>query len=303
MELNDLDLNKLRVFFAVIEGGGVSQAGRRLAVTRSAVSQALAALERSLGLRLFHRLGRRLVPTREGELLRDRFAEYQAVLARTLDELVHADREVRGLVRIGLFLGFPRPTITRLVAGCAARHPQARIQLLYGSQDDLRERLLGGRLDFAFSFGPGRGARGDIRSVPLFEQELVLVTSREHRLPRFAVEDLARTPVVDYYRSDPLIQRWIRHHAGPRWVVPDVRVWAATTDLVLELVLARVGVGVLPRALVAPHLGRRRLFAIGTGRPELTETIWLDELRTTAESRTARAIRAAIVDEVGRGPG
>src|SRR5262249_54586076 len=161
MELNDLDLNKVRVFFAVIEGGGVSQAGRRLAVTRSAVSQAPAALERSLGLRLFHRPGRRLLPTREGELLRDRLAQDQTLPARTPDEPVHADPQGRRLVRIGLFLGFPRPTITRLVAGCAARHPQVRIQLVYGSQDDLRERLLGraARLRLLLRAG-ARGARG-----------------------------------------------------------------------------------------------------------------------------------------------
>ncbi|HZR82099.1 MAG TPA: LysR family transcriptional regulator [Candidatus Binatia bacterium] len=303
MELHNVDLNKLHAFFAVADAGGVSAAARRLAVTRSAVSQAVAALERALGVALFHRVGRRLVATREGELLRERFAEYQAVLARTLQEVVGERGDVAGPVRLGVYLGFPRPLLARLLVRLAARHPAARPQVVYGSQDDLRDRLVGGRVDLAFSLRPSRSARGDVRSTPLFEQELLLVASRElatgrHRpRRRFAVEDLARVPVVDYYRSDPLVARWIEHHGGGRRVRPDVRIWAATTDLVLELVLARAGAGVLPRSLVAPFLARGRLVALSTGRPELADTVWLDEL-PGADTPSRRAVRDAIVSDL-----
>ena len=54
MSLDEVDLNKLATFFAVAEAGGVSAAARRLGVTRSAVSQSLAAFEASLALQLFH---------------------------------------------------------------------------------------------------------------------------------------------------------------------------------------------------------------------------------------------------------
>ena len=48
----------------------MTAASRRLALTRSAVSHSLRALEASLGLPLFHRVGKRLIPTREGRVLR-----------------------------------------------------------------------------------------------------------------------------------------------------------------------------------------------------------------------------------------
>jgi DNA-binding transcriptional LysR family regulator len=301
VKLHILDLNKLHTFLTVADAGGISPAARRLALTRSAVSQAVAALERSLDVALFHRVGRRLVPTREGALLHRRFAEYQTALARTLDEVVERRGQISGVVRIGVYLGFPRPTLVRLLARLAAAHPGGRWQVLYGSQDDLRDRLIGGRLDLAFSLRPGRDARREVRSTPLFEQELVLVATRAHFRADFAVEDLARTPVVDYYRSDPLVDRWMRHHGRGRRLVAAVRAWAATTDLVLELVLAGVGVGVLPRSLVEPHLRRGRLRAIPTGRPELRDTVWLDELRSGGHSPSARAIHEAVVAEIAVG--
>src|SRR5215831_20622619 len=123
VNLNNIDLNKLRAFFVVVAEGGVSPAARALGVTRSAVSQSIAGLEASIGVRLFHRVGKRLVATQEAEKLHARFAEYQAMLGQTLAEVRNEDREVRGLVRVGVFLGFPRPTLARFIAGFLARHP------------------------------------------------------------------------------------------------------------------------------------------------------------------------------------
>jgi len=298
VNLNNVDLNKLRAFFAVVEHGGVSQAARQLSVTRSAVSQAVSALEGSIGPRLFHRVGRRLVPTQAGELLHRRFAAYQAMLAETLEEVSSEEREARGLVRIGLFLGFPRPTLARFLVAFAERHPRARVQVWYGSQDDLRERLLRGRLELALTFRPSGKLRGKIRSLRLFEQELVLVSGRRHLRRDFDLDELTRTPVIDYYPSDPLIAEWIRHHYR-RAVAPrlEIRAWAATTDLVLELILAQLGIGVVPRSLAAPHLARGRLHVVATGKRELVDAIWLNELADSSRNHTLEVFRAALLAE------
>ena len=56
-----------------------------------------------------------------------------------------------------------------------------------------------------------------------------------------------------------------------------MRAWAATTNLVLDLVLEQMGVGVLPHYLVRTHLARKRLFAVRTGQRELRDHIWLKE--------------------------
>ena len=80
MDLDRLDANKLLTFLAVAEAGGVTAASRRLALTRSAVSHSLRALEASLGLPLFHRVGKRMIPTREGRVLRGAVAAARATV-------------------------------------------------------------------------------------------------------------------------------------------------------------------------------------------------------------------------------
>jgi DNA-binding transcriptional LysR family regulator len=62
-------LKPLRAFCQTARLGSVSRAAEALYVSQPAITQQLQALERELGVRLFERSGRRLVPTREGEAL------------------------------------------------------------------------------------------------------------------------------------------------------------------------------------------------------------------------------------------
>lgn len=299
MKLNDLDLNKLHVFLAVAELQSISAASRQLGRTRSAVSQSVSALEASLGVKLFDRVGKRMVATRQGRLLHERVRDYQSGLQRVLDELADDGGEVRGLVRIGLFLGFPRVRFARFLARFTERYPCAAVRVVFAPQDDLNARLAANRLDYTLSFEPSSDGASRVTSTRLFEQKLVLVSGKRFFPRGFDLDLLPTTPVVDYYQSDPLIRRWLAHHVGEPQPAVDVKVWAATTDMVLELVLDGVGVGVVPDSLAAPSVARRRLRVLGTRRPELTDFIWLNEPRGAYRDATLTAFRDAALAEFG----
>ena len=216
MKLNNLDLNKLYAFAAVVEQGGVGAAAARLGRTPSAVSQSVSALEGALGVKLFDRVGKRLVPTRGGQLLHGHLREYQAALQRTVDMLVNESGDVHGLVRVGVYLGFPRLRLALFLTRFRARHPQVQLRVVYAPQEDLNARLLRNRLDFALALRARPEGHAQLQSTHLFEEALVLVASRRFFRRGFDLAALARTPVIDYYQSDPLIERWIAHHYGAR---------------------------------------------------------------------------------------
>ena len=62
-------LKPLRAFCQVARLGSISRAAEALFLSQPAVTLQLQALERELGVRLLERSGRRLTPTREGDLL------------------------------------------------------------------------------------------------------------------------------------------------------------------------------------------------------------------------------------------
>ena len=299
MNLDKVDLNKLRTFAAVAERGGVSRAARQLALTRSAVSQSLAGLEASLGVRLFDRVGRRLVLTQEGRTLARRFDRVHEELREALSSVVNEERAVNGVVRLGLFLGASRAQVARVVAAFAARHPRAQVKLSYGSQAELRELLIDNRLDFALSLRPTRLAVPRIRASVLFRQALVLVSNE--RPPRGGADAtwLSGRAFVDYYPASPLIRRWLDHHFPRKRIAADVRVWAATTDMALELAQAGTGAAVVPRALAEPLVRAGVLHEVRGARTELDDAVWLEESAGAWRSATLEAFRAMLVSELG----
>jgi DNA-binding transcriptional LysR family regulator len=299
VNLDKVDLNKLRTFQLVAEHQGITPAAERLSLTRSAVSQTITALERSLQVALFHRVGRRLTLTPEGRQLHGRLREHHAQLERILGEVVSEERAVRGVLRVGLFLGFSRLRLARVLERFTARHPDAEVRLLYASQRDLGRRLLAGRVDVVLSLSPIRAAGAPLRCMRLLRQQLVLVGGRRFFRRPFDLGALGQVPVIDYYQADPLVHHWLRHHFGLRSATraaPTVRIWAATTDLVLELVLDGAGVAVLPRDLVGPFLRARRLFVVSTGKPELTDFLWLNELAASYPRPLLEAFRAVVAE-------
>jgi DNA-binding transcriptional LysR family regulator len=298
VDLNSVDLNKLRTFLAVAERGGVSHAAAALALTRSAVSQSVAGLEGSLGVQLFDRVGRKLVLTREGRTLARRFGRLSAELASTLELVTSAEREVRGLVRLGLYLGASRARLAGFLARFAASHPKVQVKLLYGAHAELRELLAANRLDFSLALVPSHSPLARVRSRLLFRQELLLVSNAPFARGRALAESLAGLACVDYYQSSPLVRRWLRHHFPRRRIAPDVRVFAASSDMALELVQAGAGAAVLPRRLVEPLLAAGSLHAAHTGRPELRDAVWLEEPAGAWRSETLRAFRAALLADL-----
>jgi DNA-binding transcriptional LysR family regulator len=294
-----LDLNKLHTFLRVADRSSVTAAARELGRTRSAVSQSVGALEQSLGVRLFHRVGRRLILTTAGERLRDGVRASENQLRGALEEVLDVGGEVRGVVRIGVFLGFPRLRLADLVARFAKEHRQVSLRIVFAPEADLNRRLLRGRLDLTVSFRPPGEAMSRLHSIELFEEELVLVSGHKYLDAGFDPGALMQTPVVDYYQSDPLIGRWLRHHCPDRQPEVRVAVWAATTDLVVELIVNHVGVGVVPRYLVEPLVKRKRLRILGTTHSALTDTIWLNELHDPYRDSAQRRFRAAVLEEFG----
>lgn len=302
IELNSLsiDLNKLRTFFAIAECGGVSPAAEQLSLTRSAISHSLAGLESSLGVILFHRVGKKLVLTREGGLLRKAYTEIEQKITDALHEIRDGDPEVHGWIRLGLFVGFSRLQLSRVLEHFLGDHPKARIRIVYGSRTELLDGLLEGRIDFGLALR-GPPAPSAIRSSHLFDQQLVLACrDRPRGGPHFAV--ISRLSFIDFFQIEPLIDRWVAHHYGRRHRIDrsQIRVWAGpSSDLALEL--ARIGVGatVLPSDLIEPLRKQKELVVIRGPRAPLRDGIWLNELANARPTRIHAAFRNALVDRLG----
>ncbi len=296
-----IDLNKLRTFAVIAETGGVSAAATRLSLSRSAVSHSLAGLEAALGVALFLRVGKRLVLTREGSLLRHAYGDAEVRIADALSSIGEAMTEVRGQLRVGLYPGFSRFRLAGLLDAFLGAHRGTRCRLVHGSRRELLAQLQDGRLDFVLSLDPDETRTASrIETRPVFSQSLVLALAKGVRMKGRGWDRIAGLPIVDYFRNEPLIDRWVDHHypdsESPHRVPRShVRAWVGSgTDVALELTRRGVGACVLPEDLVAPYQQDGDLRVVRGPRDVLRDQIWLHQLADARPTALQAAFRDAL---------
>jgi DNA-binding transcriptional LysR family regulator len=96
----DFDWNQMRAFLATVERGSLSGAARGLGLTQPTLSRQIAALEQTLGLLLFERVGRRLVLTASGGQLVEQVKIMRAAADRIGLAASGQSQATEGLVRI-----------------------------------------------------------------------------------------------------------------------------------------------------------------------------------------------------------
>jgi DNA-binding transcriptional LysR family regulator len=252
-------------------------------------------IEGQLGVALFHRVGRGLVLTNEGKLLKQAASDVRSRMSVALEEVLGLAREVRGPVRLGLFLGFSRFRLASAVDEFTRSHPKAEVRISFAPQAWLIARLLEGKLDMTLSLRPTGQQAGSIRSEKLTVRPLVLVMRPSTNGTPRSFERLCALSYVDYYRSAPLIDKWTRHHFGDRIVPRErIRAWVASTDLALELALRGNLAAVVPADVAEPFRRTRQLAVVGATREPLQDHVWLNDLGGAGSSRAATEFRGLL---------
>ncbi len=114
---------ELNAFIAVVEAGGFSAAARRLGESQSAISKAVNALEKRLGVALLHRSTRKVTLTDQGQLYYERMGPLVDEIQVADNELTSTTLDVSGLIRIAAPSTFGRLHVLPLIPALLAQHP------------------------------------------------------------------------------------------------------------------------------------------------------------------------------------
>jgi DNA-binding transcriptional LysR family regulator len=244
-----MELRQLVYFEAVVRHGGFTRAAEELRVAQPAVSAQIRRLEAELGAPVLERTTRRVRLTKAGELVLVR-------ARRVLDELdgVRADLAqlaggLRGRVRIGSIQAMAPFDLPAALAAFRARYPEVELALRSGRLRELVADLDAGRVDLAM--GPLADTLPErVAAVPLFTDELVLITSADHplaghgELPLGAVRDepFACLP------ADSGLRRFLDQACAAAGFQPTVRYETTSVSQLRDLVSHGLGVALLARS-------------------------------------------------------
>lgn len=151
LTLSNISINQILVFLAVAENQGFLKASKELNLTQSAVSKAIAKLEKDLDIQLFHRSTRQLYLTREGEQLYEAWRPMILSIQTAYKHILKNREEGANIIRVGLVnTVIPEKYFSPLQASLQKEHSEFRMQIFIESMDTLEEMLCEGKLDIAF---------------------------------------------------------------------------------------------------------------------------------------------------------
>ncbi|HEX2100621.1 MAG TPA: LysR family transcriptional regulator [Candidatus Synoicihabitans sp.] len=265
-----MELHQLRYVVAVAEAGNFTRAAQRAYVTQPSLSQQIAKLEEELGHKLFHRLGRRAVPTEAGLVFIERARQILLEVDNATKEMKD-DPSLGRTITVGAVPTLAPYLLPPLLDRVRTELPNLTINTREGFRAELVEEVVGGKLDLAFVSLPLRDHRISIETI--FSEPLLLAVSTSHRLatqPDVTPGDLANETFVMMGNGSTLT-RQIERFCGEYDFVPRIGYRCAQVATLKSLVSLGLGVAILPQ--ITRHLSDRRslIYRELSGRAPLRE--------------------------------
>ncbi|WP_413869192.1 LysR family transcriptional regulator [Albidovulum sp.] len=263
-------ISLLTAFEAVIRTGSTLAAARDLDLTQGAVSRLIQNLEAQLGVTLFLRERRRLLPT-------DHALAYARDVGKALDLISRGSMRVRsntggGTLSLAILPTFGTRWLAPRLPRFLAAHPGVTINLGTRLKPfDFEEEGFDAAIHFGRDDWAGAGA------VRLFDERLVACCAPSFQAahPAAGARDLIGLPLLQLETRPNAWARWFAHH-GVEGPVPQGMLFDQFAPMI-QAVIHGLGVALLPEFLAKAELADGRLvraFGEPVGGPEAYYLVW-----------------------------
>lgn len=240
------NLDQLQAFADVVELGSFSSAARRRNLTQPAVSLRVKQLERTLGVRLVERAGRRVRTTAAGEVLYDQTKRIDSAIAAAVEAV--ADHRTEATGRIVLAAGGTACIylLPPILSALKRAHPKLEFVVRTGTTVDIMSWIEGNIVDIALVSRPAVGRLLEV--TPVHNDELVLISHADDpfRPPHFTAALLSRKPLI-LPPAGGATRRIIDHWFETAGFTGKPTMELGSIEAIKRLVRAGLGYGIVPR--------------------------------------------------------
>ncbi|MBB3612198.1 LysR family transcriptional regulator [Rhizobium sp. BK602] len=286
-----LRIEGITAFVTVAEAGSISEAARRLRLSKSVVSERLAEMERTLGATLLHRTTRKLTLTEDGAAFLERARRIVHEVREAAADLAERRGTLAGPLRIAAPVTFGRMHLGPALYPFLADHPEIELTL------DLDDRRVDAASD-GYDAIIRHGVIADSRLVAwkLARSRRLLVASpdylRRNGMPT-SLSDLEDHRGIFYTNRG--IADW--RFEGPEGAVlvrGRLALGINNGDVSRDAAIAGLGIALLPAFIAGPSVNQGLLVEIDVGyRPE-AEFVFMAH----PEGRNPSAKLRAIADHL-----
>lgn len=242
-----VDFHQLNTFAHVARRLNFTRAAEDLNMSQPAVSRQIEALERTIGLPLFHRIGRSISLTEAGYVLYKRCEQILELVESTqaaMDTLKSLDS---GSLHVGCSSTVGDYVLPSAILEFTQIHPGLQVQVGIAATQEVLRQVEEGNVDLAILAGP---VESKVLYVePFLQDELVLVMSRNHPLTReqdLSFESIRRYPMLLRREGSHTRATTLQHFEQLGWIASHI-VEFDTTEAIKQAILGGLGVAFLSK--------------------------------------------------------
>lgn len=246
-----MNLKQLYYFKRLSETEHYTEAATSLFITQPSLSHAIAELEKELGVSLFARQGRNVKITQNGK----RFLPYVEDALTSLENgrmvLQNNNSGNKENIRLAFIYTMGEHVVPKLINkySLSPEHHNVTFSFTQGTSLNLLQQLKAGKVDLAIC--SCIADEPDIDFIPIIQQELVVVTAKDHPLARLYGDevDLAETihyPYI-YFSDNSGLRPFIDNVFMQQKLMPDIACYVEEDTAMAGLVSIDYGIAIMPK--------------------------------------------------------
>jgi LysR family transcriptional regulator, transcriptional activator of the cysJI operon len=272
-----VNIESLKIFCLVVDEGSVSQAARLSFISQPAVTRQIRQLEELYNARLFERKSGKLIVSKAGAVLYPYAKEMVEYSKRSFEAVQEVTGDGEIVLNIGASSTIGEYLLPELLGRFSKSFPELKFSLYIGNTPTVLSKLDHNVIDIAFV--EGTVENGDLIKEKFADDELILITSKDHRWSKKEEININELP------EEKMI--WRESDSGTRTIVENVLCEYGVLEQIksaMELgsyqsiksaVEADLGVSIVPRLTVIKELQNGILHELKITDFKISRCLWM----------------------------
>lgn len=254
-----MELKYLKTLKTILETGSFQNAAKELKVTQSTVTFQMQQLEQELSVKLFEKLGRKMVLTQAGKDLMP-YVDSILLSVENLERYGRASDEITGTLRVSMPETLLTYKMQPLLKAFREQAPNVNLSLQTMNCYTIRDQIISGELDIAIHYDIG-GYGLSVNTESIADFSMVLVSSPEFssELSDFSTPHQRKKLCQIRNEGEAVFQQVFDRYLQSKDIVLEQKMELGSIEAIKRSVMSNLGVAFLPRFTVIEELNRGML--------------------------------------------
>ncbi len=255
-----MELHYLKIFHTIAKYTSFKKASEVLCVSQPALSIQIKKLEGGTGLKLFNKIGNKIVLSEDGEMLYSYTKKIFAIVEDLENHIQNLGNEIAGTINLGASNTPGVYILPKVIGVMKKRYPGVSVNLHVADTSEIANLIENGTLDVAVNGGNGN-YNSNIFAEKLFNDRLIIVASPENPLTSKAsldIQELSHTAFVVHSTTSQLYT-YYKKFVEAYGLTENIGMHFGSIDAIKYAIYADLGVSILPYYAVKSEIEKGML--------------------------------------------